>query len=70
MILLVEELDLLHRQVQEGQIISDNDGRFRSFAAHGSAQTSVQLDHDQLGGRIKQTNFETIESVLALPILA
>ena len=48
MVLLVQELDLLNRQVQEGEVVPDDDRRLGSFAAHRSAEATVQLDDHQL----------------------
>ena len=48
MVLLVQELDLLNRQVQEGEVVPDDDRRLGSFAAHGGAEATVQLDDHQL----------------------
>ena len=48
MVLLVQELDLLNRQVQEGEVVPDDDRRLGSFAAHRGAEATVQLDDDQL----------------------
>ena len=45
---LVEELDLLDRQIEKRQIVPDHDRRLRASATHRSAQTSVQFNHDQL----------------------
>ena len=47
-VLLVQLLDLLHRDVQEGEPIPHRDGGLGSLAAHGGAEAAVQLDHHQL----------------------
>lgn len=45
---LVQVLDLLHSQVQKGQVIPDDDHGFGSGTAHGGAKAAVKLDHDEL----------------------
>ena len=45
---LVQVLDLLNSQVQKVQSRSDGNHRLGSSAAHGSTETTVELDDDQL----------------------
>lgn len=40
-------LDLLDRQVEEGQVVTDGNDRFGTLATHGGAQTTVELDDHQ-----------------------
>ena len=47
-VLLVEELDLLDGEVQEGEVVPHWDDGLWSAAAHAGAQAAIQLDHDQL----------------------
>lgn len=48
LVLLVQALDLLHRQIQKRQVRTHRDHTFRPVAAHRRAQAAVQLDHHQL----------------------
>lgn len=41
-------LDLLHRQIQEGVLIADADQAFGAFTAHACSQAAVQFYHHQL----------------------
>ncbi|GMT17579.1 hypothetical protein PFISCL1PPCAC_8876, partial [Pristionchus fissidentatus] len=45
---LVQRLNLLHRQVEEGEVIAHRDDRLGPLAAHRRAETSVELDDHQL----------------------
>ena len=47
-VLLVQLLDLLHCDVQEGEAVPHCDGGLGSLAAHGGAEAAVELDHHQL----------------------
>lgn len=44
---LVQILDLLHRQIQKGQVIAHGNDRLGALATHGGTKTSVELDDDQ-----------------------
>lgn len=48
-VLSVQVLNLSHRQVQEGVAVSDLNDRLWTHTAHGSSQTTVQLQNGQLG---------------------
>ena len=39
--------NLLHGQVEEGEVISDGNHRLGALAAHGGSETSVELDNDE-----------------------
>ena len=63
-VLLVEELDLLDREVQEGEVVPHRDDGLGATAAHTGAQPAIELDHHQLvqhrldgraGGRLGET---------------
>jgi len=43
----VQVLDLLHSQVQEGEVPPDCNDGLRALAPHGRAKTSVELDHHE-----------------------
>ena len=47
-VLLVEVLDLLHGDVQEGELVPDFDDGLGSLAAHRCAEAAVQLHYHQL----------------------
>ena len=47
-VLLVEELDLLDGEVQEGQVVPHGDDGLGPTAAHTSSQAAVELDDHQL----------------------
>ncbi|GMT10244.1 hypothetical protein PFISCL1PPCAC_1541, partial [Pristionchus fissidentatus] len=44
----VQRLNLLHRQVEEGEVVAHRDDRLGALAAHRRAETSVELDDHQL----------------------
>ena len=45
---LVEELDLLDGEVEEGEVVPHGNDRLGAAAAHAGAETSVELDDDKL----------------------
>ena len=47
-VLLVEELDLLDGEVQEGEIVPHRDDGLGPTAAHAGTQPAIELDHHQL----------------------
>ena len=41
-------LDLLHCEVEEGEVVPDLDGGLGARAAHGGSQTTVKFEHHEL----------------------
>lgn len=46
-VLLCANLNLLHRQIQEGVFVADADQALGALAAHAGSQASVQFHHHQ-----------------------
>lgn len=59
--LLVEVLDLAHRQVEEGHALAHLDDRLGSNTAHGSTETTIELEDGKL---VEDRGVDAIEDLV------